>query len=119
VRQQLLRLQSIDLDLARLRKELGIIRPDRATLELREGMRRRIQELETQREQVAARLPGADLSAYELRRNVLKGPWVTQLVKQACSSCQARLPTKMVFEILTQGVCRPCFGCSRLLVSAD
>lgn len=115
----LLLLQSIDLDLARLRRELDTISPDGPGIELRNGTSRRIEQFEAQRAKVSARLPSSVLSAYDFRKKVIKAPWVARLERQACASCQARLPTKVVFEILSQGVARPCPGCSRLVVSAD
>jgi hypothetical protein len=119
VNRNLLMLQSIDVDLARLRREIESIVPDGNGVELRNGIGRRIEQLEGQRIKVAARLPKDLLSSYDLRKKIIKAPWVARLERQACASCQARLPTKVVFELLSQGVARPCPACSRLVVSAD
>jgi predicted nucleic acid-binding Zn-ribbon protein len=119
VNRNLLLLQSIDVDIARLRRELNSIVPDGNGIELHNGTSRRIEQLEAQRIKVSLRIPKDLLSSYDLRKKVIKAPWVARLEKQACASCQARLPTRMVFELLSQGVARPCPGCSRLVVSAD
>jgi uncharacterized protein len=72
-----------------------------------------------EREKLVARIPKADLAAYERIRKAKKGTAVVPVKRQACGGCHNRVPPQKLLELRKNDRIYTCERCGRIIVSDE
>jgi predicted nucleic acid-binding Zn-ribbon protein len=78
--------------------------------------RSRVEELQSQRDQLTVKLRRQVLNAYQRILNGKDGVAVVEVVRGSCGGCSTRIPPQRVMEIREMNQIRYCESCGRILV---